>query len=117
MMNHVSNGYVETKVLKSSLPKVMNYEQTAQQFVRGFNLSRNTMRFVGIFELIGSLFLLFSVFSKKFIRIGTFMINIVLGVAIFKHLKLGHGYKGSKTALQLFGLNIISFAETLRNKK
>src|SRR5688500_19892169 len=117
MMNHVSNGYVGTKVLKSTLPKVKNDEQTAQQFEQGFNLSRNTMRFVGIFELIGSLFLLLSVFSKKFIRIGTVMINIVLGVAIFKHLKLGHGYKGSKTALQLFGLNIISFAETLRNKK
>lgn len=116
-MNHVSNGYVGTKVLKSSLPKVKNDEQTAQQFEQGFNLSRKTMRFVGIFELIGSLFLFLSVFSKKFIRIGTVMINIVLGVAIFKHFKLGHGYKGSKTALQLFGLNIISFAETLRNKK
>src|SRR5699024_3573759 len=117
MMNHVSNGYVGTKVLKSSLRKVKNDEQTAQQYEQGFNLSLNIMRFVGIFELIGSLFLLFSVFSKKFMRIGLVMINIVLGVAIFKHLKLGHAYKGPKTALHLFGLNIISFAETLRNKK
>src|SRR5690625_7759494 len=117
MMNHVSNGYVGTKVLKSSLPKVKDDEQTAQQFEQGFNLSRNTMRFVGIFELIGSLFLLFSVFSIKFIRIGTVMINIVIVVAIFKNLKLGHGYKGLKTALQLFVLNIISFVETIINKK
>src|SRR5699024_7611103 len=117
MMNHVSNGYVGTKVLKSSLHKVKDDEQTVQQFEQGLNLSRNTMRFVGIIELIGSLFLLLSVFNKMFIRIGKVIINIVLGVAIFKHFKLGHGYKGSKPALQLFGLNVISFAETLRNKK
>src|SRR5699024_7810813 len=110
MMNHVSNGYVGTKVLKSSLPKVKNDEQTAQQFEQGFNLSRNTMRFVGIFELIGSLFLLY--LSTKVIHIGTVMINIVFRVAIFKHLKLIYSYKGSKTVLQIFGLNIISFAET-----
>src|SRR5690625_1650289 len=117
MMNHVSNGYVGTKVLKSSLPNVKDDEQTEQQFEQGFNLSRNTMRFVCIFELIGSFFLFLLIFSKNFIRIETVKINIVLGVIIFKHFKLGHGYKGSKTALQLFGLNVISFAETLRNKK
>src|SRR5699024_12510354 len=100
MMNHVSNGYVGTKVLKSSLPKVKDDEQTAQQFEQGFNLSRNTMRFVGIFELIGSLFLLLSVFSIKFIRIGTVMINIVLGVAIFKYFNLGHSYNWLKSAFQ-----------------
>src|SRR5699024_12718078 len=113
MMNHVSNGYVGTKVLKSSLPKVKNDEQTAQQFEQGLNLSLSTIRFVGIFELIGSLFLLFSVFSKKFIRIGTVMINIVLGLAIFKHLKLCHCYKVSNTDLQIYGLIMISFSKTL----
>ncbi|MGY0693769.1 hypothetical protein ACW2QC_13435 [Virgibacillus sp. FSP13] len=37
-------------------------------------------------------------------RIGVLMINIVLGGAIFKHLEAGHGVKGSKKALKLFGL-------------
>lgn len=115
-MNHVSNGYVGRKVLKSSLPKVKDDEQAARQFEDGFNIPRSIMRLVGVFELIGSMFLFLSIFSKKFVRIGSVMINIVLGVAIFKHFKSGHGFKGSKTALQLFGLNIINFVETLRKK-
>ena len=114
MLNHVSNGYVGRKVFKSSLPKVKNDDQTAKQFEDGFNISRKTMRFVGIFELIGSLFLFMSLVSKKCVRIGTVMINLVLGVAIFKHLKLGHGFKGAKSALQLFALNIINFSDTFR---
>lgn len=114
MLKHFSNGYVANKVLKSSLPKVKNDEKAARQFENGFNISRNTMRIVGIFELIGSIFLLMSVFSKKFVRIGTVMINLVLGVAILKHFKANHGFKGAKGALQLFGLNVMNFAETLR---
>ena len=116
MIKHVSNAYVAKEVFNSSLPKIKDDEQTAQQFEKGFNVSRSTMRLVGIFELIGSIFLFMSVLSKKFVRIGTVMINIVLGVAIFKHLKAGHGLKGSKKALRLFGLNVINFTQTFRKK-
>ncbi|MBY7144920.1 DoxX family protein [Virgibacillus sp. NKC19-3] len=114
MLKHLSNGYVAKEMINSSLPKVKNDEQAAQQFKNGFNLSRNAMRVAGFFELIGSIFLLMSVFGKKFVRIGTVMINIILGVAIFKHLKAGHGLKGSKSALKFFGLNTVNFMETLR---
>ncbi len=114
MLKHVANGYVAKEIINSSLPKVKNDEQTARQFKDGFNLSRNAMRLAGFFELIGSIFLLMSVFGKKFVRIGTVMINIVLGVAIFKHLEAGHGLKGSKGALKYFGLNILNFVETMR---
>lgn len=117
MLKHVSSGYVGRKVLKSSLPKVRDDEQTAQQFEKGFNISRRTMRFVGMIELIGSLFLFMSVFSKKFVRIGTVMINVVLGVAIYKHLKSGHGFKGAKNAIQLFSINVLNFIDTFRKKK
>lgn len=114
MMNHVSNGYVGKEVIKSSLPKVKDDEQAARQFEDGFNISRKTMRVVGVVELVGSMFLFMSVFSKKFVRIGTVMINIVLGGAIYKHLKSGHGFKGAKKALQLFGLNVLNFGQTYR---
>src|SRR5699024_8094484 len=114
MIKHVSNGYVAKEVFNSSLPKVKNDDGTAHQFKEGFNLSRNVMRIVGVLECIGSIFLFLSVFSRKFVRIGTVLINIVLGGAIFKHLKAGHGFKGAKAALKLFGLNVLNFAETLR---
>ncbi|MEN1966585.1 hypothetical protein WMZ97_00785 [Lentibacillus sp. N15] len=114
MLKHVSNGYVAKKVFNSSLPKVKNDDQTAQQFEKGFHLSRNTMRIVGLFEFVGSLFLFMTLFGKKFVRIGTILINIVLLGAIFKHLKAGHGLKGAKSALELFGLNVLNFIETLR---
>lgn len=116
MLKHVSNGYVAKEVINSSLPKVKNDDATAHQFKEGFNLSRNIMRLVGFFEFFGSVFLFMSVFSRRFVRIGTIMINIVLGGAIFKHLKAGHGVKGSRTAMKLFGLNVLNFIETLRKK-
>lgn len=116
MLKHVSNGYVGQKVLKSSLPKVKNDDQAARQFEEGFNISRGTMRFVGFFELIGSIFLFMSFFGKIFVRIGTVMINMVLGVAILKHFKAGHGIKGAKEAIKLFVLNIINFGVTFRKK-
>ncbi|GAB4073059.1 hypothetical protein GCM10028778_06920 [Barrientosiimonas marina] len=113
MLEHISNGYVAKETLNSSLPKVKNDDQAAQQFNEGFNLSRSTMRFAGLFELIGSLFLLMSVFGKTFVRIGSIMITIILSVAVFKHFEAGHGLKGAKKALKLLGLNSINFLETL----
>lgn len=114
MLKHISNGYVAKEILNNSLPKVKNDEQTAQQFKEGFNLSSSAMRIAGLVELIGSIFLFMSIFGRKFVQVGTIMINIVLGVAIFKHLKAGHGLKGSKGALKFFGLNTFNFMETLR---
>lgn len=114
MIKHVSNGYVAKEVFNSSLPKVKNDDRAAQQFEEGFNISRPVMRIVGLFEFIGSVLLFMSVFSRRLVRVGTILINIVLGGAIFKHLKAGHGFKGAKTALKLFGLNVLNFAESLR---
>lgn len=88
MLKHISNGYVAKEILKSSLPKVKNDDQTAHQFKEGFNLSRTAMKLVGFFELIGALFLFMSVFGRKFVRIGAIMINIVLAGAILNILKL-----------------------------
>ncbi len=116
MLGHMSNGYVGKEVLKSSLPKVRGDEQATQQFEEGFNISKKTMKIVGIFEIIGSLFLFMSVFSKKFVRIGTVILNVILGVAIYKHLTSGHGFKGAKHAMNLFGINVLNFIDTFRKK-
>lgn len=117
MLRHTVNGYVANKVVRSALPKVQNDENTAKVFESEFNISRNSMRAVGAIEMIGASFLLLSVFSRKFVRIGTILLNVVLGGAIFKHLKAGHGFKGAKTALTLFGLNVLSYNETRQVKK
>ena len=117
MLRRVSNGYVAKEMFQSSMPKVKNDDQAADQFKNGFQLSRNAMRLAGFFELVGSLFLMLSILSrsgKTFIKIGTVLINIVLGGAIFKHLQAGHGFKGAKKALQLFGLNTLNFIESTR---
>src|SRR5699024_454786 len=110
MLRRVSNGYVAKEIFQSSMPKVKNDDQVVDQFNNGFHLSRNVMRLAGVFELVGSLFLMLSILSrsgKTFIKIGTVLINIILGGAIFKHLQAGHGFKGAKKALQLFGLNTL----------
>src|SRR5699024_10515171 len=117
MLRRVSNGYVAKEIFQSSMPKVKNDDQAADQFKNVFQLSRNAMKLAGFFELVGSLFLMLSILSrsgKTFIKIGTILINIILGGAIFKHLQAVHGFKGAKKALQLFSLNKLNFIESTR---
>lgn len=114
MLKHTVNGYVANKVVRSGLPKVKGDDNAAQVFENEFNLSKKFMRLIGVIEVIGAMFLFLSAFGRKFVRIGTILLNIVLGGAIIKHVKAGHGYKGAKSALSLFGLNLLSFNETLR---
>lgn len=116
MLRHTVNGYVANKVVRSSLPKVKGDQNTAQVFENEFNLSKKEMRAVGVIEMVGAAFLFLSVFSRKFVQIGTILLNIILGGAIVKHFKAGHGYQGAKSALTLFGLNLLSFNETLRQE-
>ena len=47
LLRHVINTYVGSKTFKSSLPKVQNSDEMAQQFEQGFGLSRRSMRLAG----------------------------------------------------------------------
>lgn len=116
MLRHTVNGYVANEVMKSGYPKAKGDDNAAQMFKSEFNLSRNFMKLIGLVEMVGAVFLFMSAFGNKFIRMGTILLNIVLGGAIFKHFKAGHGYQGSKSAMKLFGLNVLSFYETVRKK-
>ncbi len=117
MHEHIINGYVANDIIKSSLPKVKNDEDMAKQFEEGFNLSRRSMKLAGYFELIGSILLTMSIFNKKLGRIGAVMVNIVMAVAMFQHLKAGHGVKSLKGAGKYFALNTVTLIEGLRNRK
>lgn len=94
----------------------------ANDFKEGFNLSRRSMYLAGTFEFVGALFLFSSIFGKlgqRLVTIGTIMINVVMGAAIFHHYKAGHGSKGAKAASKYFLINVISLLEvlTLKGKK
>ncbi|MGO1922460.1 MAG: hypothetical protein ACTH14_01385 [Jeotgalicoccus sp.] len=114
MLKYLVNLYVGSKVIEGGLNKIKAEGNMGEEFESEFNVNNDQMKAAGYFEAIGSIFLFLSFFGKTFTRIGVFMINAVLGVAIFKHLKAGHGCEGSKNALQLFGLNTLSFLETFR---
>src|SRR5699024_12524714 len=102
MLQRVCNGYVVKEMFKSSMPKVKNDDQAADQFKNGFQLSRNAMKLAGFFALVGSLFLMLSILScsgKTFIIIGTILINIILGGSIFKLLQAERGFTGANESL------------------
>ena len=116
IVRHVVNGIVGYDILKSSLPKIKGDNHMAKEFKEGFNLSRRSMYLAGIFEFIGSMFLFTSVFGKlgrNLVTIGTIMINIVMGAAVFHHYKAGHGFKGAKSASKYFLINMLSLLEVL----
>jgi len=114
MQKHIINGYVAKDIIKSSLPKVKNDDYMAEEFDKGFGLSRGMMQIAGYFELIGSIFLLLSVFNKKFARIGAIMINIIMGAAMYHHWKAGHGVKSLKGAGKYFLLNLVTLFDSYR---
>ncbi len=114
MLKYLVNLYVGSKVIEGGLDKIKAEGNMGEEFESEFNVNNDQMKAAGYFEAIGSIFLFLSFLGKTFTRLGVLMINGVLGVAIFKHLRAGHGYEGSKNALQLFGLNTLSFFETFR---
>jgi len=116
MIQYLLNAYVGKSMIDGGLAKVKSDGQMGEEFESEFKVDSNQMKAAGYLETIGSAFLFASFLGKTFTRIGTVMINTVLGVAIFKHYKAGHGYEGSKNALKFFGLNTLSFAETFRRK-
>src|SRR5699024_4959553 len=116
MLGHMSNGYVGKEVFKSGVPTVLGDEHEAQQFEEGVNISGKSMRIVGIFDIIGSMLLFMSVLSKKFVDFGSVILDVILGVAIYKHLTSGHGFKGAKHAMNLFGINLLNFIDKFRKK-
>lgn len=114
MLKYLVNLYVGSKVIEGGLDKIKAEGNMGEEFESEFNVNNDQMKIAGYFEAIGSIFLFLSFLGKTFTRLGVLMINGVLGVAILKHLRAGHGYEGSKNALQLFGLNALSFLETFR---
>src|SRR5699024_271493 len=116
MIQYLLNTYGGKNIIDSGLSKVKSDEQKGEEFENEFTEDRNQMKIAGYLEAVGSALLFVSFLGKTFTRIGTVLINAVLGVAIFKHYKAGHGYEGSKNALKFFGLNTLSFLETFRRK-
>lgn len=114
MIKYLVNAYVGSQVLEGGLNKIKADGNMGEEFESEFNVNNDQMKAAGYFEAIGAIFLFLSFLGKTFTRAGIFLINAVLGVAVVKHLKAGHGYEGSKNALKLFGINTLSFLETFR---
>ncbi len=116
MMHYLFNAYIGKSMIEGGMQKVENEGEMGEEFESTFDVDSNQMKISGYLETIGSAFLLVSFLGKSFTRAGTIMLNIVLGVAVIKHLKAGHGFEGSKNALKLFGLNTVSYLETFRKR-
>lgn len=116
MIHYLFNAYIAKSMIEGGLQKIDNEGQMGRDFESEFNVDKDQMKIAGYLETIGSVFLFASFLGKTFTRSGTILLNIVLGAAILKHLKAGHGYEGSKNALKLFGLNTVSYLETFRKK-
>lgn len=114
MIHYLLNAFIGKTLFDSGITKVQNEGQMGEELEQEFNVDQNQMKVAGYLETAGAIFLFISFLGKTFIRIGTLLLNTVLGVAIFKHFRAGHGYEGSKKALKFFGLNTLSFVETFR---
>ena len=114
MLQYLVNLYIGKGVFNSGLQKVKKKGQMGEEFEDTFEVSAPQMKIAGYLEAAGAGLLFLSFLGKTFTRLGTLLISIVLGTAVFKHLKAGHGYEGSKGAASLLGLSLVSFLETFR---
>lgn len=114
MIKYLLNAYVGSQIIEGGLDKIKADGQLGESFEKEFNVNADQMKVAGYLEAVGSIFLFLSFFGKTFTRIGTLLINAVLGVAVVKHLKAGHGFEGSKKALKLLGLSTLGFLESFR---
>ncbi|WP_020006542.1 DoxX family protein [Salinicoccus albus] len=114
MIHYLLNAFIGKTMFDGGISKVQNKGQMGEEFEQEFNVDDNQMKVAGYLETAGAIFMLISFLGKTFTRIGAVFLNVILGVAIFKHLRAGHGYEGSKNALKFFGLNTLSFIETFR---
>lgn len=116
MIHYLFNTYIAKNMFDGGMQKVRNEGNMGEDFENEFNVDKDQMKIAGYLETIGSVLLFVSFLGKSFTRMGTIILNIVLGVAIIKHLKAGHGFEGSKNALKLFALNTVSYLGTFRKK-
>ncbi|GAA3714638.1 hypothetical protein GCM10022378_01710 [Salinicoccus jeotgali] len=116
MIQYLLNAYIGKNVIEGGLAKIENEGQMGEDFEKEFNVTPDQMKVAGYLEAIGSLFLFASFLGKSFNRIGSLMISGVLVVAVFKHLKAGHGFEGSKNALKWASLSLLSLIETFSKK-
>ncbi|WP_411843153.1 hypothetical protein [Salinicoccus sp. HZC-1] len=116
MIHYLFNAYIGKNMIDGGLQKVQNEGEMGEDFEKEFDVNKDQMKIAGYLETIGSIFLFASFLGKTFTRVGTILLNIVLGVAIIKHLRAGHGFEGSKNALKLFGLNTVSYLGTFSKK-
>lgn len=114
MIKYLVNLYVGSQVFEGGLDKIKADGHMGEEFETEFNVNSDQMKIAGYLEAIGSIFLFLSFLGKTFARLGALMISAVMGVAVFKHFKAGHGFEGSKKALKLLGLSAASLFETLR---
>src|SRR5699024_11354563 len=104
MLHYLFNAYIGKSMIEGGMQKIENEGHMGEDFETMFNVDSNQMKVAGYLETIGSLFLLASFLGKSFTRMGTVMLNIVLGVAIIKHLKPGIGLKGTRKPLKCYAL-------------
>lgn len=114
MLQYLVNVYVGKGVINSGLEKVKNKGEVGKETEEMFNVNPSQMKIAGYLETLGAAFLFMSFLGKSFTRIGTLLVSIVLGTAVVKHLKAGHGFEGSKSAASLLGLSVLSFFDTFK---
>ncbi len=114
MIKYLANAYLGSQLIEGGLDKIKADGNLGEDFESEFNVNADQMKLAGYLEAVGSIFLFLSFFGKTFTRIGTLLVNAVLGVAVIKHFKAGHGFEGSKSALKLLGLSTLSFLDSFR---
>lgn len=116
LLRYAANLKVAKELLEAAKPKLKNDKGLREAF-ESFNLSPELVRVVGTAETAAAVLFGLSIFSKRLSQLGSIITIVVLGVAIQKHFKAGHGKEGAQHAIDLVSLAGLSLADTLVSRK
>lgn len=116
ILSYVTNLKVAKELFNAAKPKLQNSQNMKDAF-ESFDLPKELVPVIGAAEAAASLFMVLSIFNKRFAQIASVLtLGIMIG-AISSHLKAGHGKKGAQHAIDVFKLAGLSLADTFTTKK
>ncbi|MCU5745201.1 DoxX family protein [Staphylococcus sp. SQ8-PEA] len=117
ILRYITNLKLAKELFNASQPKLKGKQEMKDSFENEFGLPAKLVPVVGAAEALSSVLFAVSFASKTLSRIASLITVGVLSGAILKHFQAGHGKEGAKHAMDLSGLAILSFLDTLNCKK
>ncbi|MBI5974608.1 DoxX family protein [Staphylococcus canis] len=116
IFSYAGNLKVAKELFNAAKPKLQN-DQGMKDAFEGFDLPKELVPIVGAAEGAAALFMVLSIFNKRFAQAASIITLAVMVGAITSHFRAGHGKEGAQHAIDVLTLAGLSLADTFTSRK